>query len=54
MNQTMFQKTVAINDFYLAGPHAPYPLGQIQSQGRTHGVMAKVTATRGGTRHRDG
>ena len=22
--------------------HAPYPLGQIQSQGRTHGVMAQV------------
>ena len=22
--------------------HAPYPLGQIQSQGRTHGVMAQT------------
>ena len=38
----MFQKTVAINDFYLRGPGRPYPLGQIQSQGRTHGVMAQV------------
>jgi choline dehydrogenase-like flavoprotein len=42
-NRDEFQKTLAINDFYLAGPHAPYPLGQIQSQGRTHAMMAKVT-----------
>jgi choline dehydrogenase-like flavoprotein len=42
-NADEFQKTLAINDFYLAGPHAKYPLGQIQSQGRTHAVMAKVT-----------
>jgi choline dehydrogenase-like flavoprotein len=38
----VFQKTVAINDFYLRGPRTPYPLGQIQSQGRTHGVMAQT------------
>jgi choline dehydrogenase-like flavoprotein len=42
-NADEFQKTLAINDFYLAGPHSPYPLGQIQSQGRTHAIMAKVT-----------
>jgi choline dehydrogenase-like flavoprotein len=41
-NDTVFQKTVAINDFYLKGPHTRYPLGQIQSQGRTHGVMAQT------------
>ena len=41
-NETVFQKTVAINDFYLRAPHGRYPLGQIQSQGRTHGIMAKV------------
>jgi choline dehydrogenase-like flavoprotein len=41
-NATVFQKTVAINDFYLRGPHTSYPLGQIQSQGRTHGVMAQT------------
>jgi len=41
-NHTVFQKTVAINDFYLRGQRAPYPLGQIQSQGRTHGVMAQI------------
>jgi choline dehydrogenase-like flavoprotein len=41
-NATVFQKTVAVNDFYLRGPGTPYPLGQIQSQGRTHGVMAQT------------
>jgi choline dehydrogenase-like flavoprotein len=41
-NSTVFQKTVAINDFYLRGPKTGYPLGQIQSQGRTHGVMAQT------------
>jgi len=41
-NSTVFQKTVAINDFYLRGPRTSYPLGQIQSQGRTHGVMAQT------------
>jgi choline dehydrogenase-like flavoprotein len=41
-NTTVFQKTVAINDFYLRGPSNGYPLGQIQSQGRTHGVMAQT------------
>ena len=41
-NTTVFQKTVAVNDFYLAGPGRKYPLGSIQSQGRTHGIMAKA------------
>ena len=41
-NESVFQKTVAVNDFYLAGPRSKFPLGQIQSQGRTHGIMAKV------------
>jgi choline dehydrogenase-like flavoprotein len=41
-NSTVFQKTVAINDFYRANARVPHPLGQIQSQGRTHGVMAQV------------
>jgi choline dehydrogenase-like flavoprotein len=41
-NSTVFQKTVAINDFYLRGPRSGFPLGQIQSQGRTHGVMAQT------------
>jgi choline dehydrogenase-like flavoprotein len=41
-NTTVFQKTVAINDYYFRGPDSKYPLGQIQSQGRTHGVMAQT------------
>jgi len=41
-NDTVFQKTVAINDFYLRGPDSSGPLGQIQAQGRTHGVMAQT------------
>jgi choline dehydrogenase-like flavoprotein len=44
VNDTVFQKTVGINDFYLHGPDGGYPLGQIQSQGRTHGVMAQTVA----------
>jgi len=46
VNDTVFQKTVAINDFYLKGPNSRFPLGQIQSQGRTHGVMAQTVAPR--------
>jgi choline dehydrogenase-like flavoprotein len=42
VNDTVFQKTVAINDFYFKGRRVSYPLGQIQSQGRTHGVMAQT------------
>ncbi len=42
VNDTVFQKTVAINDFYLTGRRVKYPLGAIQSQGRTHGVMAQA------------
>lgn len=42
VNHDEFQKTLAINDFYLRGPDTPYPLGQIQSQGRTDAAMAKV------------
>ena len=41
-NTTVFQKTVGINDYYLRGPDVSYPLGHIQSQGRTHGVMAQI------------
>ncbi|ODS52663.1 MAG: hypothetical protein ABS36_16595 [Acidobacteria bacterium SCN 69-37] len=40
-NNDEFQKTLAINDFYLRRPDTRYPLGQIQSQGRTDARMAK-------------
>ena len=43
-NRSVFQKTVAVNDFYLCGPDGSHPLGHIQSQGRTHGVMARTVA----------
>ncbi len=43
-NDTTFSKTIAINDYYLTGPKGGYPLGQIQAQGRTHGLMAKLHA----------
>ena len=46
VNHDEFQKTLAINDFYLRGPDTPYPLGQIQSQGRTDARMAKVVGDR--------
>jgi len=42
VNHAVFQKTLALNDFYLKGPDGRFPLGNIQSQGRTHGIMAKV------------
>lgn len=44
VNDTVFQKTVALNDFYLRGADGRPPLGQIQSQGRTHGIMAQTVA----------
>ncbi len=42
LNHAVFQKTVGINDFYFRGPKTRFPLGQIQSQGRTHGVMGQT------------
>jgi choline dehydrogenase-like flavoprotein len=40
-NDTEFQKTVAINDYYFKRPDTPFPLGQIQSQGRVAAIMAQ-------------
>ena len=40
-----FQKTVAINDFYLPG-RVQHPLGHIQSQGRIHPAMIRGGAPR--------
>ena len=45
LNHAVFQKTVGINDFYFAGSKTRYPLGQIQSQGRTHGVMGQTVVS---------
>jgi choline dehydrogenase-like flavoprotein len=41
-HDTTFQKTVAVNDFYLQGPGTDYPLGQIQSQARSNAVIVKA------------
>jgi choline dehydrogenase-like flavoprotein len=43
-NDIVFQKTVGLNDFYNAGPHAAYPLGHVQSQGRTDALVLKHEA----------
>lgn len=40
-HDTVFQKTVGINDFYRAGRGYDYPLGNIQSQGRTHPAQVR-------------
>jgi choline dehydrogenase-like flavoprotein len=42
VNPTVFQKTVAVNDFYRAGHGRPYPLGHLQSQGRAHGPIVQA------------
>jgi choline dehydrogenase-like flavoprotein len=44
VNRTVFQKTVAINDFYRAGNGRKFPLGHLQSQGRAHGAIAQAVA----------
>lgn len=44
VNPTVFQKTVAVNDFYRAGDGRRYPLGHLQSQGRAHGPIVQAAA----------
>ncbi len=38
-NPTVFQKTVAVNDFYFKGPDFPYPMGNIQALGKLQAGM---------------
>ena len=40
-NDTVFQKTLAINDFYLAGQGRQWPLGNIQMVGKSNGWAMK-------------
>jgi choline dehydrogenase-like flavoprotein len=40
-NDTVFQKTLGINDFYLAGEGRPWPLGNIQMVGKSNGAAMK-------------
>lgn len=56
-NPTIFQKTIAVNDYYLRGPDWPYPLGNLQPVGKIqaamlasvlprvpHGILAEIAA----------
>jgi hypothetical protein len=36
-NADTFHKTLSVNDFYLAGPRSPYPLGNLQIMGKIQG-----------------
>jgi choline dehydrogenase-like flavoprotein len=38
-NPTIFQKTLALNDFYFRSPDWEYPLGEIQMLGKSDGEM---------------
>lgn len=40
-NQTVFQKTLGINDYYSNAPDSAYPLGHIQMLGKSHGDTIK-------------
>ena len=41
-NDVVFQKTMAINDFYLKGPDWNYPLGNLQLLGKVQAPMVKA------------
>jgi choline dehydrogenase-like flavoprotein len=45
-NPTVFQKTLAINDFYLGAPDYEFPLGNIQMLGKSKGPMFRDDAPR--------
>ena len=40
-NETVFQKTLAVNDFYANAPDWEFPLGHIQMLGKSHGDTIK-------------
>ncbi|MGP0031727.1 MAG: GMC oxidoreductase [Acidimicrobiales bacterium] len=40
-NETVFQKTLGLNDFYLAGDGRPFPLGNIQMIGKSNAGAMK-------------
>ena len=43
-NPTVFQKTLAVNDFYFGSPDWEYPLGEIQMLGKSDGEMINAEA----------
>jgi len=44
-NRVVFQKSMAINDYYLANSEKPYPLGNVQGLGKLQGGMLTANAT---------
>jgi choline dehydrogenase-like flavoprotein len=40
-NETVFQKTLAVNDLYFAGDDRPWPLGNIQMLGKSNAMAMK-------------
>lgn len=40
-NDTVFQKTLSLNDFYFGTKDFPYPMGNIQMLGKSQGLMFK-------------
>jgi choline dehydrogenase-like flavoprotein len=46
-NPTVFQKTLALNDFYGPGEHWPYPMGHIQMLGKSDDWQIKGAAPHG-------
>jgi choline dehydrogenase-like flavoprotein len=45
-NKVDFQKTLGLNDWYLAGPDTQYPLGNLQMLGKIQGPMVKAARPR--------
>jgi choline dehydrogenase-like flavoprotein len=45
-NPTVFQKSMAINDFYFSGPNYPFPLGNLQPVGKVRAPMLKSSVPR--------
>jgi choline dehydrogenase-like flavoprotein len=43
-NPTVFQKTLAVNDFYFGSPEWPYPMGHISFVGKLDGVALSAGA----------
>ncbi len=41
-NEAVYQKTIGINDWYLAGPDNRFPLGNVQGLGKLRGPQAKL------------
>ena len=43
-NDTVFQKTLGLSDFYFGAPDWPYPLGLIQMMGKSHAEQIRAEA----------